>query len=62
VWRPSLLLPDLLLIGLVSLLATSSVKQLVQVAAHTSAWVQMEGEVWFLRNKNWVFRISWGFV
>lgn len=29
-------------------LTTSSVKQQVQVAAHTSAWVQREGDVWLL--------------
>jgi hypothetical protein len=29
-------------------LATNSVKQAVQVAAHTSAWVQKEGDVWLL--------------
>jgi hypothetical protein len=29
-------------------LATNSVKQAVQVAAHTSAWVQKEGNVWLL--------------
>lgn len=29
-------------------LATDSVKQAVQVAAHTSAWVQREGDVWLL--------------
>ena len=29
-------------------LATESVKQAVQVAAHTSAWVQREGDVWLL--------------
>jgi hypothetical protein len=28
--------------------ATNSVKQLVQVAAHASAWVQKEGDVWLL--------------
>jgi hypothetical protein len=27
---------------------TNSVKQLIQVAAHTSAWVQKEGDVWLL--------------
>jgi hypothetical protein len=29
--------------------ATNSVKQLVQIAAHASAWVQKEGDVWLLR-------------
>jgi hypothetical protein len=28
--------------------ATTSVKQMVQVAAHTSAWVQRQGDVWLL--------------
>lgn len=28
---------------------TKSVKQMVQVSAHTSAWVQSEGDVWLLR-------------
>ncbi len=28
--------------------STQSVKQMVQVAAHTSAWVQRQGDVWFL--------------
>lgn len=28
--------------------ATTSVKQMVQVAAHTSAWVQKQGDVWLL--------------
>ncbi|MFO7536851.1 MAG: hypothetical protein R6X32_02190 [Chloroflexota bacterium] len=29
--------------------STQSVKQMVQVAAYTSAWVQKQGDVWFLR-------------
>jgi len=29
-------------------LSTQSVKQMVQVAAHTSAWVQKQGDVWLL--------------
>ena len=29
-------------------LATSSVKHLVQVCAHTSAWIQRMGDVWLL--------------
>ena len=28
--------------------STQSVKQMVQVAAHTSAWVHRQGDVWFL--------------
>ena len=28
--------------------ATTSVKQMAQVAAHTSAWVQRQGDVWLL--------------